>query len=86
MYPLTADGLVACYVAGLPFLGYTLLGDLGFTAAVFAAEAGLTRTGRRAGRGGSAGMKYAAIIEYLQDTDDGRAACGRSTGPVSGDR
>ncbi|HEX4590419.1 MAG TPA: DUF6580 family putative transport protein [Gemmataceae bacterium] len=44
MYPPTFAGLIACYVAGLPFLGYTLLGDLGFTAAVFAAEAALTRT------------------------------------------
>src|SRR5205807_115450 len=44
LYPPTANGLLACYVAGLPFLGYTLLGDLGFTAAVFAAEAALTGT------------------------------------------
>jgi hypothetical protein len=43
MYPLTFAGLMACYVAGLPFLGYTLLGDLGFTAAVFGAEAWLTQ-------------------------------------------
>jgi hypothetical protein len=42
MYPPTFDGLIACYIAGLPFLGYTLIGDLGFTAAVFTAEAWLT--------------------------------------------
>ena len=42
MYPQTFTGLIACYIAGLPFLGYTLLGDLGFTTAVFAAEARLT--------------------------------------------
>jgi hypothetical protein len=43
MYPPTAAGLFACYVAGLPFLAYTLIGDLGFSAAVFGAEAWLTR-------------------------------------------
>ncbi|HEY1377475.1 MAG TPA: DUF6580 family putative transport protein [Gemmataceae bacterium] len=43
MYPPTLAGLIACYAAGLPFLGYTLLGDLGFSAAVFGAEAWLTR-------------------------------------------
>jgi hypothetical protein len=43
MYPLTFAGLMACYVAGLPFLGYTLLGDLGFSAAVFGAEAWLAQ-------------------------------------------
>jgi hypothetical protein len=42
MYPPTIAGLMACYVAGLPFLGYTLVGDLGFSAAVFGAEAWLT--------------------------------------------
>ena len=40
---MTFSGLIACYIAGLPFLGYTLLGDLGCTAAVFAAEAWLTQ-------------------------------------------
>jgi len=43
MYPPTAAGLIACYVAGLPFLGYTLLGDLACSAAVFGADAWLTR-------------------------------------------
>ena len=43
MYPMTTAGLIACYVAGLPFLGYTLLGDLGFSAALFGAHAYLTR-------------------------------------------
>jgi hypothetical protein len=42
-YPPTAAGLLACYIAGLPFLGYTLLGDLACSAAVFGAEAALTR-------------------------------------------
>jgi hypothetical protein len=43
MYPLTLAGLIACYIAGLPFLGYTLLGDLLCSAAVFGADAWLTR-------------------------------------------
>lgn len=43
MYPLTITGLMACYVAGLPFLGYALLSDLGFSAAVFGAEAWLAQ-------------------------------------------
>jgi hypothetical protein len=42
MYPPTMEGLIACYIAGLPFLGYTLVGDLCFTGAAFAAEAFLT--------------------------------------------
>ncbi len=28
MYPITPQGLVACYVAGLPFLGSQMLGDV----------------------------------------------------------
>lgn len=43
MYPRTLDGLVECYTMGLPFLKYTLIGDLGFTIAVFGAEAWLTQ-------------------------------------------
>ncbi len=43
MYPPTFAGLIECYVAGLPFLGYTLIGDLGFSAVVFGAEAWLAR-------------------------------------------
>ena len=31
MYPQTLSGLAACYVAGLPFYGRTLLGDLFFS-------------------------------------------------------
>jgi hypothetical protein len=34
-YPRTPDGLAACYVAALPFFRNSLLGDLGYTAAVF---------------------------------------------------
>lgn len=35
MYPKTGAGLLACYTAGLPFLGNTLLGDLFFSAVLF---------------------------------------------------
>jgi len=34
-YPRTADGLVACYVAAIPFFQNTLAGDLFFTAVLF---------------------------------------------------
>jgi hypothetical protein len=35
MYPPTAGGLVACYVAGLPFFWNTLAGDAVYTALLF---------------------------------------------------
>jgi len=35
MYPKTFNGLMACYVAGLPFFRYTVMSDLLFTAAFF---------------------------------------------------
>jgi hypothetical protein len=41
MYPPTTAGLLECYAMGLPFLGYTLLGDLSFSAALFGAHAWL---------------------------------------------
>lgn len=34
-YPATAAGLLQCYVAGLPFYQYTLIGDLSFVAILF---------------------------------------------------
>jgi len=34
-YPPTGAGLLACYVAGLPYLGATLLGDAIFSTALF---------------------------------------------------
>ncbi len=34
-YPPTLDGLLACYVNGLPYLGYSLLGDGAFAAVLF---------------------------------------------------
>ncbi len=35
MYPMTWEGLVQCYVAALPFLDRTVLGDLLWTAVLF---------------------------------------------------
>lgn len=35
MYPMTAQGLVQCYVAALPFLDKTVLGDLFWNAVLF---------------------------------------------------
>jgi hypothetical protein len=35
MYPKTGAGLLACYAAGIPFLGNTVLGDLCFSAVLF---------------------------------------------------
>ncbi len=36
-YSMTAWGLVACYTAAIPFFGYTVAGDLIFTAILFGA-------------------------------------------------
>ena len=35
MYPKTGAGLAACFTAGIPFLGNTVLGDLFFSAVMF---------------------------------------------------
>ena len=35
MYPKTWEGLLACYVAAIPFFQNTVVGDLAFTAALF---------------------------------------------------
>jgi hypothetical protein len=35
IYPRTAAGLVECYVAAIPFYGWTLAGDLFYTAVLF---------------------------------------------------
>jgi len=36
-YPQNLTGLIACYTAGLPFLGNTIAGDLFYTAVIFGA-------------------------------------------------
>jgi hypothetical protein len=35
MYPKTLNGLIACYVAGIPFFHNTVMGDLVYTSAMF---------------------------------------------------
>jgi len=35
MYPKTFEGLIACYVAAVPFFQNTVAGDLAYTAAIF---------------------------------------------------
>jgi hypothetical protein len=43
-YPKTLAGLIECYTLALPFFGYTLIGNLGFCAAMFGADAFLARS------------------------------------------
>lgn len=45
LYPHTAAGLMECYVAGIPFLGNAMLGDLLFTGLLFGAFWLATRWG-----------------------------------------
>lgn len=45
-YPPTAEGLAACYIAGLPFLKWTLFGNLFYAAILFG---GLSVLQRRVG-------------------------------------
>lgn len=42
-YPHTFSGLVACFVAAIPFFGYTVAGDLFYSAALFGVYSLLTR-------------------------------------------
>ena len=35
MYPMTLEGLVACFAAGIPFFGNTIAGDLVYTTILF---------------------------------------------------
>lgn len=43
LYPHTAAGLIACYIAALPFFGWTLLSDFTYAAAFFGLHAWLSR-------------------------------------------
>jgi hypothetical protein len=43
LYAPTAAGLIECYVAGLPFFGCTVLGDLAYCGLLFGAHALLAR-------------------------------------------
>lgn len=42
LYPHTFEGLLACFIAALPFFGMTLAGNLLFTLALFGLDAGFT--------------------------------------------
>lgn len=42
-YPATMPGLVACYAAGIPYFGWTLAGDLVYSAILFGLSAWLGR-------------------------------------------
>jgi len=44
LYPPTASGLAACYTAAIPFFGWTLAGDLTYTAILFGLHAWLSRS------------------------------------------
>src|SRR3989304_1645568 len=43
MYPHTGAGLLACYIAAIPFFGRTLAGDLLYSGALFGLHAWLSR-------------------------------------------
>jgi hypothetical protein len=43
-YPRTASGLASCYVAAIPFFGWTLASDALYTAVLFGLYAWLSRT------------------------------------------
>jgi hypothetical protein len=43
-YPRTAAGLASCYVAAIPFFGWTLASDILYTAVLFGLYAWLSRT------------------------------------------
>ncbi len=42
-YPPTSEGLLACYVAGLPFMGISALGDSFYCALLFGGQAAFRR-------------------------------------------
>ena len=45
-YPRTLGGLTACYIAGIPYIHYTILSDLAGTAAFFGLDAMVERARR----------------------------------------
>ncbi|MFN4259904.1 MAG: DUF6580 family putative transport protein [Gemmataceae bacterium] len=44
LYPPTVAGLMTCYTLAIPFFGWTLLGDVCYSAVFFGAHAWLSRT------------------------------------------
>jgi hypothetical protein len=49
MYPRTITGLVSCYTAALPFLKYSVVADLLYTAVLFSAFLAIRRSSQFAG-------------------------------------
>jgi hypothetical protein len=49
MYPMSADGLVACYLAAVPFLRNSMLGDMAWGLVFFASFAGVRQLAARRG-------------------------------------
>ncbi|MGO9834144.1 MAG: DUF6580 family putative transport protein [Polyangiaceae bacterium] len=49
LYPHTAAGLVACYVAGVPFYRHQVIGDLAYTALLFGSLAAARKLGATLG-------------------------------------
>lgn len=43
LYPRSVSGLIECYIAAVPFFGWTVLGDIFYTAVLFGAYALLSR-------------------------------------------
>ena len=56
-YPHTLSGLAGCYVAGIPFYGRTLAGDLVYSAALFGLYAWLSRRTAASLAGGEVGAR-----------------------------
>lgn len=48
-YPHTAQGLINCYLMGLPFFRYTVLGDLAYVGALFGLYEAVQMAAQRAG-------------------------------------
>lgn len=59
-YPVTAGGILSCYIAAIPFYGFTLAGDLVFTSVMFAAMH-LSVTGVAPGSSRSVGSESLAV-------------------------
>ncbi len=50
IYPPTLNGLMACYLNGLPLFGHTLLGDAGYATLLFGGVALVRKATRQTGR------------------------------------
>jgi hypothetical protein len=69
LYPMTFTGLIACFVAAIPFFGNTIAADLIGTAALF----GLGPVFERAARSVT-GRRTAAVAQEITPSESGGAA------------